>query len=70
MSDYLHTPRVNGRRLKMWKDPIVQEVRKVREANAKKFNYNVKNIVEDARRRQRVSNRRVVSFAIKQRKVS
>ena len=23
----------------MWKDPIVQEVRKIREANAKKFNY-------------------------------
>ena len=54
----------------MWKDPIVQEVRKVREANAKKFNYNVKNIVEDARRRQKVSNRRIVSFAIKQRKAS
>lgn len=29
----------------MWKDPTVQEVRKVREVNEKKFNYNVKNIV-------------------------
>ena len=54
----------------MWKDPIVQEVRKAREANAKKFNYNIKNIVEDARRRQRASNRRVVSFAMKQQKAS
>ena len=54
----------------MWKDPIVQEVRKVREANAKKFNYEVKNIVEDARKRQRVSSRSVVSFAIKQQKAS
>ena len=54
----------------MWKDPIVQEVRKVREANAKKFNYDVKHIVEDARRKQKASNRRVVSFATERRKAS
>ena len=54
----------------MWKDPIVQEVRKIREANAEKFNYNIKNIVEDARKRQKASIHRVVSFAIKQQKAS
>lgn len=54
----------------MWKDPIVQEVRKIREANADKFNYNIKNIIEDARRRQKVSKHRVVSFAIKKQKTS
>ena len=54
----------------MWKDPIVQEVRKIREANAKKFNYNIRNIVKDARKRQTASNHRVVSFAIKQQKAS
>ena len=54
----------------MWKDPIVQEVRKFREANAEKFNYNIKNIVEDARRRQKASNHRVVSFVIKKQKAS
>ncbi len=52
----------------MWKDPIVKEVRKIREANAAKFNYNIKNIVEDARRRQKALNHRVVSFVIKQQK--
>ena len=54
----------------MWKDPIVQEVRKIREANAKKFNYNIKNIVVDARKKQKASNRRIVSFATKQQKAS
>ncbi|MCL0065335.1 hypothetical protein M1N79_00375 [Dehalococcoidia bacterium] len=54
----------------MSKDTIVQEVREIREANAEKFNYNIKNIVEDARRRQEISNHRVVSFAMKQQEVS
>jgi hypothetical protein len=53
----------------MWNNPIVQEVRNIREANAKKFNFDVKNIIEDARKKQKASNRRVISFAIKQRKV-
>ena len=54
----------------MWKDPIVEEVRNVREANAKKFNYDIKNIVENARKKQRASDRRVVSFIMKQKKAS
>ena len=54
----------------MWKDPIVQEVRKIRETNAKKFNYNINDIVIDARKRQKASIRRIVSFAMKQQQVS
>ena len=54
----------------MWNDPIVKEVRNIREANAKKFNYNIKNIVEDARKKQKASSHRVISFAITQRKAS
>ena len=54
----------------MWKDPIVEEVRNIRKANAEKFNNDIKNIIEDARRKQRVSNRRVVSFVIEQQKAS
>ena len=54
----------------MWKDSIVQEVRKIREANAKKFNYNIKTIVEDARKRQKKSKQPIVSFATKSRKNS
>ena len=52
----------------MWKDAIVQEVRKIREANAEKFNYNIMDIIEEARKRQKASNHRVVSFAILQQK--
>ena len=54
----------------MWEDPIVQEVRKIRQANAEKFNYNIKKIVEDARKRQKASGHRVVSFSIGQQKAS
>jgi len=46
----------------MWKDPIVEEVRHVREERASKFNYDIKAIVEDARRRQTKSGHRIVSF--------
>ena len=46
----------------MWKDEIVEEVRRVREANAAKFNHNLKAIYEDARKRQEESGRKTVSF--------
>ena len=49
----------------MREDPIVREVRKIRQTNAEKFNYNIKKIVEDARERQRISKHRVVSFVVK-----
>jgi len=47
----------------MWRDPIVEQVRSVREEYAAKFNFDIKAIGEDARRRQAMSKRRVVSFA-------
>ncbi len=50
----------------MWKDPIVQEVRKIREANAEKLKYNIRKIVEDARKRQQKTDHHVVSFVLKQ----
>jgi hypothetical protein len=43
-------------------DPIVYEVRKVREALASEFDFDIRKIVEDARRRQASSQSRVVSF--------
>ena len=46
----------------MWKDEIVEEVRRIREKNAAKFNHDIDAIVEDARRRQRKSGRKTVSF--------
>jgi len=52
----------------MLKDPIVEEVRKIREKNAKKFDYDIKRILDDARTRQKDSNHCVVSFAMKKEK--
>ena len=54
----------------MWKDPIVDEVRKVRQKQAAKLNYDIKAIVEEARNRQQGSKRRVVSFVSKKRRAS
>jgi len=47
------------------KDEIVEEVRKVREQNAAKWNFDVKAILADARKRQAQSGRKVVSFVSK-----
>ncbi len=47
----------------MRKDEIVEEVRKAREQNAAKWNFDLKAILSDARLRQKDSGRRVVSFA-------
>ena len=41
---------------------IVAEVRQARDALAKRFNYDLRAMIEDARQRQAVGGRRVVSF--------
>lgn len=46
----------------MWKDEIVEEVRRIREEHAAKFNHDLKAIYEDAVKRQKLSGRKVVSF--------
>ena len=45
-----------------WQDPIVEEVRKVREEHAARFDYDLKAIAEDLRRRQAKSGHQVVSY--------
>ena len=52
----------------MIRDEIVEQVRKAREQNAAKFNYDLKAIVADARKRQKDSGHPVVSFAPKPKK--
>lgn len=52
----------------MWKDHIVEEVRKVRKEHASKLNFDIKAIVKDARKRQSTSRHKVVSFLLKKRK--
>jgi hypothetical protein len=44
-----------------WKDPIVEEVRKVRQEHAKQSNYDLRAIVDDLRRQER-SGRNYVRF--------
>jgi hypothetical protein len=46
----------------MGRDPIIQEVRAIREQLAAQFGFDVRAIGEDARRRQRESGRKVVSL--------
>ncbi len=43
-------------------DPIVKEVRKIREELTAKFNYDIEAIMKDAMRRQYSSGRKLVSF--------
>lgn len=45
----------------MWNDPIVEEVRKVRNAHAKKFNYDLQAIVADLKKQQETSKRKFVT---------
>lgn len=44
-------------------DPIVKEIRKIREEYAAKFNYDVDAMFADLRQKQLQSNRKIVSFA-------
>jgi len=46
---------------KAWEDPIVAEVRKVKEQLAAKFNYDVAAMLQDAQKRERRSGHKLVS---------
>lgn len=50
----------------MWTDPIVEEIHKIREAHAAKFNYNLLAIVRDYQRQQKQSRKKIVSFVKKE----
>ncbi|MGO9897983.1 MAG: hypothetical protein ACLPX8_27670 [Bryobacteraceae bacterium] len=50
----------------MPRDPIVDEVRRVREDEAAKYGFDVKAILAASRRRQRRSKRKVVSLVPKE----
>jgi len=49
----------------MWNDPIVEEVRKVRNEHAKKFNYDLQAIAADLQKQQKISKRKFVTVAPK-----
>ena len=46
----------------MIEDEIILEVRKVKEALSARFNHDVRAIAEDARKRQKSSGHKIVSF--------
>ncbi len=50
-----------------WKDELVDEVRRVRNEHAEKFNYDISAICADIRLKQTDSKRKVVSFEQKER---
>jgi len=45
----------------MWKDPVVEEIHRIRDEQAKKFNYDLHAICEDARAKQMSAGHKVVS---------
>ncbi len=45
----------------MYTDPIIEEIRKFRDEYAARFNYDVKAMLADIRRRQKDSGRKTVS---------
>ena len=54
----------------MWKDIIVEDVRKVRDEHAAKFNYNLDAIYQDLKKQQKRSGRKIVSLTAKRAKVA
>ncbi len=46
----------------MWKDPIVEETRKLRELYASQHDHDISAIFEDIQKRQNQKDKRLVSF--------
>lgn len=46
----------------MWKDPIVEEVRKVRDEHGAKFKYDLNAIYQDLKKQPRLPGHRYVHF--------
>ncbi len=69
MSGYLHTGRIVWR-IATFRDPIIDEVRRIRETEAAKHGFDVKAILAASKKRQRRSKHKVVSFGRKSTKRS
>ena len=50
----------------MWKDEILEEIYRIREEHAKTFNYDLKAICDDLRRRQAAGSRKIISKPLRQ----
>ncbi len=49
----------------MWTDPIIEEIHKVRQEHAAKFDYDLRAIARDYQKRQKLNKQKVVSFSRK-----
>ena len=47
-----------------WSDPIVDEVRRARDAYAARFNYDLRAIYRDLKEQEKRSGRKVISYAV------
>jgi hypothetical protein len=45
-----------------WRDPIVEEIHRIREEYAAKFNYDIEAMFRDAQKNQQEGGRKIVSF--------
>ena len=61
MPCYLYSGRTYGGII-MFKDPIVEEVRAVRQKHAARFNYDLRKIAEDLKKKQDQSGHHTVSY--------
>jgi hypothetical protein len=46
----------------MWEDPIVAEIRRIRQEHSARFNYDLRAICEDLKEQERKSGRQFVSY--------
>jgi hypothetical protein len=50
----------------MWKDEVLEEIYRIREEHAKAFNYDLKAICDDLRKKQAASGRQIISTPLSQ----
>lgn len=53
----------------MWQDPIIEEIHKIRQEHAAKFNFDLQAIVRHYQEQQKQSGRTIVSFVKPNKKV-
>ncbi len=51
----------------MWKDEVLEEIYRIREEHAKSFNYDLKAICNDLRKKESTSGRQIISIPLKPR---
>ena len=54
-----------GKSAMMWSDPIVDEVRRTRDAYAAQFNYDLRAIFRDLKEKEKRSGRKVANYGAK-----